>query len=151
MENSSPLQVPIKQYRSGLLLNFIPPLIQNPPPTLNVFYSKGKSDANAFLTVEAPYRTYPPPRHKNMKTYDELKKVLNKDFSEARKLAGTSSITMPIEQALKMQQIGRDCYDAEESLPPDDLLFLKQSLGIDEREWQACKARFILRARLFLS
>ena len=82
-----------------------------------------------------------------MKTFDELKTILSRDFFASKRLAEGREFNFSMEQAIRIQQIGRYCFEAEESLISDDLIFLKESLGIHERDWAACKARFIFWVR----
>ena len=77
-----------------------------------------------------------------MKTLEELKAVFSQDLLELEKLAGIWPSTIE-KRHVKEQEIGRHCYEAEESLSPLDLSRLKEVLGITETQWRTYKARFI--------
>jgi hypothetical protein len=47
------------------------------------------------------------------------------------------------EFSVKEQEIGRQCYEAEEDLSQLELGTLKRALGINDTRWRAFKAKFI--------
>ena len=77
-----------------------------------------------------------------MKAYRETKSLLTKDFAELVKLEG-SDPDRQVKHALKKQEIGQHCYEAEEDLSLADLEWLKLTLGIGEKKWQAYKANYV--------
>lgn len=74
-----------------------------------------------------------------MKKYDELLLIFQKDLLELAKL---EEQLIADKQALRLKEIGRHCYEAEESLSTSDLKLLKRRLGISERHWRLYKSRF---------
>jgi hypothetical protein len=78
-----------------------------------------------------------------VKAYREAKAILTKDFFELVKLEG-SDPDRQLKHSLKEQEIGQHCYEAEEDLNTNDLEWLKLTLGIGERKWQAYKANYVV-------
>ena len=82
-----------------------------------------------------------------MNTPEELKTAIQKNLLELEKLAQnpwTQTKHALGEQAvLKEKDIGRLCYEAEETLSTDDLIRLKNALELDTRQWRMYKSRFI--------
>jgi len=77
-----------------------------------------------------------------MKTFEELKAVFTQDLLELEKLAGIWPTTIE-KRHVKEQEIGRQCYEAEEDLSPLELGTLKRALGINDTRWRVFKAKFI--------
>jgi hypothetical protein len=81
-------------------------------------------------------------KEQNMKTFEELKAVFTQDLLELEKLAGIWPSTIE-KRHVKEQEIGRQCYEAEEDLSQLELNTLKRALGISDTRWRAFKAKFI--------
>jgi hypothetical protein len=79
-------------------------------------------------------------KEQDMRTYETIKAQLMKDFSELQQLPVQGRMAQA-ERAFKEELIGQHCYDAEKSLDLDDLLLLKETLGLDERAWRAYKGK----------
>jgi len=77
-----------------------------------------------------------------MKTFEELKAVLTQDLLELEQLAGIWPSTIE-KRHVKEQEIGRQCYEAEEDLSQLKLNTLKRAHGINDTRWRAYKAKFI--------
>ena len=75
-----------------------------------------------------------------MHTLDEWKAVLAKDFRELQHLEGQDASTR-MRRFLKEQEIGQHCCQAGERLGDPDLALLKESLGLDEWQWHAYRAK----------
>jgi hypothetical protein len=75
-----------------------------------------------------------------MQTLDEWKAVLAKDFRELKQLEGQDASTR-MRRSMKEQEIGQHCCQAGECLGDPDLALLKESLELDEWQWQAYKAK----------
>jgi len=73
-------------------------------------------------------------------TLAEWKAVLVKDFLELQRLGGQDASTR-MRRSLKEQEIGQHCCQAGEYLDDPDLALLKESLGLDEWQWHAYKAK----------
>ena len=84
---------------------------------------------------------------KPLNTPEELKAAIQKNLLELEKLAQnpwTQTKHALGEQAvLKEKDIGRLCYEAEETLSTGALLKLKNTLKLDTRQWHMYKSRFI--------
>jgi len=81
-----------------------------------------------------------------MKTFAQLEAMLALELSELKELEQRAWLIPTTKRARKEQQIGRHCYEAEEDLSLPDLSVLKTTLGMDESQWRAYKAKFIERA-----
>jgi hypothetical protein len=81
-------------------------------------------------------------KEQNMKTFEELKAVFAQELLELEKLAGIWPTTIE-KRHVKEQEIGRQCYEAEEDLSQLELGTLKRALGINDTRWRAFKAKFI--------
>ena len=81
-------------------------------------------------------------KEQSMKTFEELKTVFTQDLLEIEKLTGIWPSTIE-QRHVKEQEIGRQCYEAEEDLSPLELNTLKRALGINDSKWRAYKAKFI--------
>jgi len=81
-----------------------------------------------------------------MKTFTQLEAMLALELSELKELEQRAWLIPTTKRARKEQQIGRHCYEAEEDLSLPDLSVLKTTLGMDESQWRAYKAKFIERA-----
>ena len=77
-----------------------------------------------------------------MKTFEELKAVFTQELLELEQLAGIWPSTIE-KRHVKEQEIGRQCYEAEEDLSQLELGTLKRALGINDTRWRAFKAKFI--------
>ncbi len=73
-------------------------------------------------------------------TLDEWKAVLGKDFLELKQLEGQDASTR-MRRSMKEQEIGQHCCQAGESLGDPDLALLKETLGLDEWQWHAYRAK----------
>lgn len=84
---------------------------------------------------------------KPLNTPGELKTAIQKNLLELEKLAQnpwTQTKHALGEQAvLKEKDIGRLCFEAEETLSIGDLIKLKNALKLDTRQWRMYKSRFI--------
>ena len=81
-----------------------------------------------------------------MKTFAQLEAILAQELSELKELEQRAWLIPTTKRARKEQQIGRHCYEAEEDLGLSDLSVLKTTLGMEESQWRAYKAKFIERA-----
>jgi cytochrome c-type biogenesis protein CcmH/NrfG len=81
-------------------------------------------------------------REQSMKTFEELKTLFTQELLELEKLAGNWPSTIE-QRHVKEQEIGRQCYEAEEDLSQLELNTLKRALGINDSKWRAYKAKFI--------
>jgi hypothetical protein len=81
-------------------------------------------------------------KEQSMKTFEELKGVFTQELLELEKLAGIWPSTIE-KRHVKEQEIGRQCYEAEEDLSQLELGTLKRALGINDTRWRAFKAKFI--------
>jgi len=81
-------------------------------------------------------------KEQSMKTFEELKALLTQDLLELEQLAGNWPSTIE-ERHVKEQEIGRQCYEAEEDLSQLELNSLKRVLGINDTRWRTYKAKFI--------
>jgi hypothetical protein len=81
-----------------------------------------------------------------MKTFAQLEAILAQELSELQELERSAWLIPTTKRARKEQQIGRHCYEAEEDLSLADLSVLKTTLGMEESQWRAYKAKFIERA-----
>jgi hypothetical protein len=79
-------------------------------------------------------------KEEDVHTLDEWKTVLVKDFLELKQLKGQDASTR-MRRSLKEQEIGQHCCQAGESLGDPDLALLKETLGLDEWQWHAYKAK----------
>jgi hypothetical protein len=77
-----------------------------------------------------------------MRTFDGFTVVLTEGLADMRKLAPGSEAYRQ-----KEQEMGRNCYDAEEHLPMTELRLLRGTLGISESKWRRYKAAFIDKSR----
>jgi len=77
-----------------------------------------------------------------MQTLDEWKAVLAKDFRELFQLKGQDASTR-MRRSMKEQEIGQHCCQAGECLGDPDLALLKESLGLDEWQWHAYRAKVL--------
>lgn len=82
-----------------------------------------------------------------MKTLDELKAAIQKNLLELEKLAENpwtqTKSAFGDKAILREKDIGRLCYEAEETLSTGELIRLKEALGIRERQWRMYKSRFV--------
>ena len=81
-----------------------------------------------------------------MKTLAQLEAMLTQELAELKELEQSAWLIPTTKRARKEQQIGRHCYEAEEDLSLSDLSALKTTLGMEESQWRAYKAKFIERA-----
>jgi hypothetical protein len=81
-------------------------------------------------------------KEQSMKTFEELKAVFTQDLLEIEKLTGIWPSTIE-QRHVKEQEIGRQCYEAEEDLSQLELNSLKRVLGINDTRWRTYKAKFI--------
>ena len=82
-----------------------------------------------------------------MKTLEELKAAIQKNLLELKKLEqnpwAQTKFAFGEKAILWEKDIGRLCYEAEETLSVGDLMRLKEALGIRERQWRMYKSRFV--------
>src|SRR5947209_1226215 len=82
-----------------------------------------------------------------MKTLEELKAAIQKNLLELEKREQNpwtqTKHALGEKSDLKEKDIGRLCYEAEETLGASELTHLKVALGIDEHRWRSYKSRFI--------
>jgi hypothetical protein len=82
-----------------------------------------------------------------MKTLEELKAAIQTNLLELETLEQNpwlqTKYALGEKAVLREKDIGRLCYEAEETLSAGDLLRLKQALGIDKHQWRLYKARFV--------
>ena len=71
-----------------------------------------------------------------MKIVEELKAVLIQELRELEQLTGIWPSTIE-KRHVKEQEIGRQCYEAEEDLSQLELGTLKRALGINDTRWRA--------------
>lgn len=76
-----------------------------------------------------------------MKTFEELKALLTQQLLELEQLTGNWPSTIE-ERHVKEQEIGRQCYEAEEDLSQLELTTLKKVLGINDTRWRTYIATF---------
>src|SRR6266566_3120927 len=81
-------------------------------------------------------------KEQRMKTFEELKAVFTQDLLELEQLGGIWPSTIE-KRHVKEQEIGRQCYQAEEDLSQLELNTLKRELGMSDTRWRAYKAKFI--------
>ena len=81
-----------------------------------------------------------------MKTFAQLEAMLALELLELKELEQSRRLLPTTKRARKEQQIGRHCYEAEEDLSLADLSALKTTLGMEESQWRAYKAKFVERA-----
>jgi len=73
-----------------------------------------------------------------MRTFDGFMVVLTEGLTAMRALTpGT------VAYKEKEQEMGRNCYEAEEHLPMTELRLLRGTLGISESKWRKYKSAFI--------
>ncbi len=73
---------------------------------------------------------------------DELVAQLSTDLVKLKQLEESRFTTIE-ERHVKVQEVGRLCYEAEEDLGTLELSVLKRTVGLGDREWRAYKAKFI--------
>jgi hypothetical protein len=73
-----------------------------------------------------------------MRTFDGFIVVLAEGLAAMRNLTPTSTAYRE-----KEQEMGRNCYEAEEHLPKTELRLLRGTLGISENRWSSYKRAFI--------
>jgi hypothetical protein len=73
-----------------------------------------------------------------MRTFDGFMVVLAEGLAAMRNLLPTSAAYRE-----KEQEMGRNCYEAEEHLPTTELRLLRGTLGISESKWRKYKSAFI--------
>lgn len=77
-----------------------------------------------------------------MRTFDGFMVVLSEGLTALRILTpGTAAYRE------KEQEMGRNCYEAEEHLPVTELRLLRGTLGISESKWRGYKLAFTNRGR----
>jgi hypothetical protein len=75
-----------------------------------------------------------------MRTLDQWKATLSKDFFELRQLTGPDEVTR-MRRSMKEQEIGQHCCEAGEDLNDHELASLKRALGLDEEQWRAYQSK----------
>jgi hypothetical protein len=77
-----------------------------------------------------------------MRTFDGFIVVLAEGLATMRNLTPTSTAYKE-----KEQEMGRNCYEAEEHLPKTELRLLRGTLGISENRWSNYKRAFINKSK----
>ena len=77
-----------------------------------------------------------------MRTFDGFIVVLTEGLTAMRNLTPASAAYRE-----KEQEMGRNCYEAEEHLPKTELQLLRGTLGISENRWRSYKLAFIKRRK----
>ena len=70
----------------------------------------------------------------------EWKTILTNDLHALKQLTGRDEMSR-MRCAMKEQEIGHHCYQAEESLTDKELLLLKKTLGLTNQQWRAYKLK----------
>ncbi len=76
-----------------------------------------------------------------MNTFETLKTLFSQDLHELQLHQKRWWHFMSMTRVVKEEHLGRCCYLAEEFLSPADLYTFKQTVGIDEHQWHAYKAK----------
>jgi hypothetical protein len=76
-----------------------------------------------------------------MNTFDNLQNLFLEDLRELHELQKRGWRVLPMTRVVKEEHLGRCCYLAEEFLSSEDLIDLKQELGLDEKQWRVYKAK----------
>jgi hypothetical protein len=77
----------------------------------------------------------------NTSVFDALQTMFQDDLHELHRLQKRGWLVLPMTRIVKEEHLGRCCYLAEEFLDSADLCTFKNLIGVDERCWQAYKAR----------
>ena len=70
----------------------------------------------------------------------EWKTILTNDLHALKQLSGRDKKSW-MQCAVKEQEIGRHCYQAEESLTDKELMLLKKTLGLTDQQWTSYKTK----------
>ena len=70
----------------------------------------------------------------------EWKTVLTNDLHALKQLTGRDEMSR-MRCAMKEQEIGHHCYQAEENLTDKELKHLKKTLGLTDQQWNSYKAK----------
>ncbi len=76
---------------------------------------------------------------KNM--FETLLALFVQDLQELHQSQKRRWLFLSMTRVVKQEHLGRCCYMAEEFLEPPDLSALKHTLGLDEQQWRAFKAK----------
>jgi hypothetical protein len=70
----------------------------------------------------------------------EWKSILTNDLHVLKQLTGKDEMSR-MRCAMKEQEIGQHCYQAEEILTDKELMLLKKTLGVTNQEWHGYKSK----------
>lgn len=70
----------------------------------------------------------------------EWKTVLTNDLHALKQLTGRDEMSR-MRCAMKEQEIGQHCYQAEENLTDKELKLLKKTLGLTDQQWNSYKTK----------
>ena len=76
-----------------------------------------------------------------MNTFESLQTLFSQDLCELRRLRKRMWFVVSMSRVVKEEHVGRCCYLAEEFLSAQELITLKQELGLDESSWLSYKAK----------
>ncbi len=75
-----------------------------------------------------------------MKTFATWKTTLLNDLQALKLLSGSDEMSL-MRHAVKEQDIGLHCYQAEENLTDAELAYLKEVLRLSELRWRVYKSK----------
>ena len=70
----------------------------------------------------------------------EWKTILTNDLHALKQLTGRDEMSL-MRCAMKEQEIGQHCYQAEENLTDKELMLLKKALGLTDKQWNSYKTK----------
>ena len=70
----------------------------------------------------------------------EWKTILTNDLHMLKQLTGRDEVSR-MRCTMKEQEIGQHCYQAEENLTDKELMLLKKTLGLTDRQWNFYKTK----------
>ena len=70
----------------------------------------------------------------------EWKTILTNDLHALKQLTGRDEVSR-MRCTMKEQEIGQHCYQAEENLTDKELMLLKKTLGLTDRQWNFYKTK----------
>jgi hypothetical protein len=74
-------------------------------------------------------------------TFETLQTLFSQDLHELQCLRKRMWFALSMSRVVKEEHIGRCCYLAEEFLSTQELIALKQELGLDEQSWLSYKTK----------
>ena len=72
----------------------------------------------------------------------EWKTILTNDLHALKELVGKDEMSR-MRCAMKEQEIGQHCYQAEEILTDKELMLLKKTLGVTDQQWHGYKSKIL--------